>query len=158
MVGGVVRVDVEDLLEEGVGGDVAVDGDSFSGKLPDADAEEGFGFDVTRVFVDEVFEVAEEFLVSFFGVLGFAVQVVVAGFDVELVLGGGFVAEVVGFFDEFLGAFFVFPIGHGHAPVCHGAVGVVGGDLAEGSLGLVIPKAVELADALVEVVLSLIPR
>ena len=49
----------------------------------------------------------------------------------------------------------VFVIGHRHAPVGHGAIGIEQRHLTEGALGLEVPEAMKLADALLEELLRL---
>ena len=52
------------------------------------------------------------------------------------------------FVDELLRPLVVVHVGHRHAPVGHRAIGVERRDLAERSLGLEVPEAVQLPDAL----------
>lgn len=77
--------------------------------------------------------------------------VAVECFDPELFAWGGVGEAFDGFGGELFGAFGVVDVGLGHAPVGHGAVGVEVGDVAEGAFGFVVPEAVELPDALVEI-------
>jgi hypothetical protein len=141
----------EDLIEQGIDGLMAGDGSLGAGK-PDAPDEEGFGFDVLGVVLDETFEVFDAVEAALFFValvIAFAVEGFEGG-DPLLLAWGGLGFERRGFLDEGTGALFVVHVGHAHAPVGHGAVGIDGGDLTEGALGLVIPEAVKLADSLGE--------
>jgi len=159
VMGGVEGGFGEDLFEEGVEAHMAADGDAFLAHLPVSADKEGFGFEVFGVVEDDVFEVLEEFFTAFFDVFGIVVVEAGLGLDVGFLSVGDFSCfdELGGAFDEGLGPFFVFPVGHGESPVGHGAVGIVCEEFAEGSLGFVVPESVKLADSLVEVVLSLVP-
>ena len=141
---------------------MAGDGDAFVTELPAAANEEGLGFDIIGVVEDEVFVGTEVIFAAFFDILFFFVVVVgdlgiEVGFFVWLNFQVLFFEEFGRFFDEGFGSFFVFVVGVGKSPVGHGAVGVLGEDGAEGAFGFVIPKAVKLTEALVEVSLTLIP-
>lgn len=159
VVSGVHGGELEDLIEEGVECLMAGKGEGLiaggvleGGIFPDVEDEEGLGFDVLRLVLDESFEGADVFAAGF-GVVFTGVEIG-EGIDPGLFAGGcsGFAGD--GLFDEFLGAFFVVDIGHGEAPVGHRAAGVEESDLAEGAFGFVIPEAVELSDGLIEELLS----
>ena len=68
----------------------------------------------------------------------------------------GLVFVFFGLGDEALGALGGASVGDGHAPVGHCAVGVEHCRLPETALGLEVPKAVQLGDALGEKQLSLL--
>ena len=68
----------------------------------------------------------------------------------------GLVPAFFGFLDEALSAFGVVAVGHGHTPIGHCAVGVEHCRLTETTLGLEVPKAVQLGDPLREKQLSLL--
>ena len=53
-----------------------------------------------------------------------------------------------GFGDEGLGTIFVFAISLGHSPVGHGAIRIQRLNTSKGTLRFVVPKPMELADAL----------
>ena len=62
-------------------------------------------------------------------------------------IGGG---PLAGFLEEPLGPLGVVHVGHGHAPVGHGAVGVDLRGLAERPLGLEVKEGMELGNSLVD--------
>src|SRR5262245_37587853 len=55
-----------------------------------------------------------------------------------------------GILDEFARSVGILDIGHGHTPQGHEAIGVERGNLAKRTLSLKVPKAMKLADALME--------
>ena len=136
---------------------MAVDRQPAAAKLPEADAEKGSGFNVTRIVLDDAFEIVDELLLTLFGILGLTIEIVGLRIDVTAVVLRSVLLQLAGLFDEYLGPLLVFPVCQGHAPVSHRALGIPGGDLPEGPLGLVVPEAVQLPDSLVEELLSLPP-
>ena len=150
------RLDVEHVLDQGGDGAVAVDGQSFPGTLPYPHGKERLGLDVVRVLVNDRLKVAHHFAAAIlFGLLGVG-PIVDFAVNPELLVFAGLVPAFFGFLDEALGAFGVVAVGHGHAPVGHCAVGVEHCRLPETALGLEVPKAVQLGDALREKQLSLL--
>ena len=150
VVCGVIRHGGENLIQQGIDGLEAGHRSFLTGE-PDAPDEEGLGFDVLGIVLDQGLEVldAVEALLSFVALVVFAVEIFEGG-DPLLLTRCGLGFERYGLLDEGAGALFVVHVGHAHAPVGHGAFGVDGGHLAEGALGLIIPEAVKLADALGE--------
>ena len=156
MMAWVHRLDVEYILDQGGDGAVAVDGQSFPGTLPYPHGEERLGLDVVRVLINNRLEVAHHFAAAIlFGLLGVG-PIVDFAVDPELLAFAGFVPAFFGFLDEALGALGVVAVGHGHAPVGDGAVGVEHCRLPETTLGLEEPKAMQLRDALREKQLRLL--
>ena len=62
---------------------------------------------------------------------------------------------LAGLGDKPLRPFAVLEVGHGHAPIGHGAIGIEKSCVAERSLGFQIPKSIKLPDTLVEEFLHL---
>ena len=150
------RLDVEYVLDQGGDGAVAVDGQSFPGTLPYPHGKERLGLDVVRVLVNDRLEVAHHFAAAIlFGLLGVG-PIVDFAVNPELLVFVDLVPAFFGLGDEALGALGVASVGHGHAPVGHRAVGVEHCRLPETALGLEVPKAVQLGDALREKQLSLL--
>ena len=125
--------------------------------MPEADTEKSAGFKVIRVVLDNAFEIVDELLLALLGILGLTIEIVGLRIDVTTVVLRGVLLQLAGLFDEYLGPLLVFPIGQGHPPVSHCALGILGGDLPEGPLGLVVPEAVQLPDSLVEEFLPFSP-
>ena len=125
----------EDLLGEGVGGEVAGAFDAVAVLVaPDEADGHGAGFEVVREVHGDAFHVFDEVAR---GVFAFVVVLLLAeefpgAFEpCFFARGYGFEGVVGDLGDEFAGAFFVFEIGHGHAPVAHEAGGVELEDGAE---------------------------
>ena len=140
----------EDLLEDGFDRLGAADGPTLVAAVPQVDREEGLGLHVVRKLKDDVLERARVIAAAFLFV---ALRVLVElgqGFDPPLFATGHGTLATVGFPDEHGRTGGVVGIGHGHAPVGHGAVGVVEGGLAEGTLGFQVPEPVQLPHALQE--------
>ena len=100
-------------------------------------------------------ELAKAFLFLFFA----AVVKAVHRLEIEALAFGEFLAlqRFLGFGDELLGPLLIIDVGHGQAPVSHGASGIEKEDVAEGPLGLEVPEPVQLADALIEECLDIFP-
>ena len=138
---------------------MALDGDPLAAELPAAADVEGFRFEVGREIEDDVFEIAEEIFAALFIVLWLLAEELGVSGEVGFFewAESGFFEKFSAFCEELFGSFFVLPVGHGKAEVSHDAVGIMGENLTERALGFIIPEAVELADALIEIGLSLIP-
>lgn len=145
----------EDLLGEGVGGEVAGAFDAVAVLVaPDEADGHGAGLEVVGVVHGDAFHVFDEVaggVLALVVVLLFAEEFPGAFEPCFFARGGGFEGVVGDFGDEFAGAFFVFEIGHGHAPVAHEAGGVELEDGAERAFGFPVPEAVKLGDALIEI-------
>ena len=140
----------EDLLENGFDGLGAADGPALVAAVPQVDREEGLGLHVVGKLEDDVLERAGVIAAAFLLV---ALRVLVElgqGFDPQLLAAGHRPLAAVGLLNEPGRAGGVVGVGHGHAPVSHGAVRVAEGGLAEGALGFQVPEPVQLAHALQE--------
>ena len=151
-------IDSKDLLENGIDRLMAVNRQAAASELPEAHTKERTGFDVCGVILYNALEIVDQLLFTLLCVLGLAIEVVGLSVDVALVLLGGFILKFRGFFYESLGPLFIFPIGHGHSPVGHGAVRILCGNLTKCSLGFIVPEAVQLSDSLIEKLLPFFPR
>ena len=144
-----IRHGRKDLIQHGIDDLGAGDGHIAFAK-PDAPDEEGLGLDVLRIVLHERLEIADAVeLALLFVPLVVFVEVFEYG-DPLLFTGGGLVFELHRFVEEALGTFVVVHVGHGHAPIGHGTFRIERGGLPEAALGLEIPEAVKLADALGE--------
>lgn len=150
----------QDLLEQGIDSLVAAERDLRGGvgKLPDPRCEESLRLDVIGKAMDQVFEVAYHLLPPRLFIGGLAIEIVRLGGDVWLALPARLLDQALRLFDETFRAFLILPVGHRHAPVGHRTIGVMGGDLPERPLCLVIPESMKLPQPLVEVSLAVLPR
>jgi hypothetical protein len=147
----------KDLLQEGIDHLMTADGNPLPGELPDPHDEEGLRLNVIGKFMNQVLQIAQEFLGTLLVLVGFPVEVVGLRLDVGTLAGGCLLVQQGRLRDEVPGALLIFPVGHRHAPVGHRALRVVRGNLPKRALGFVIPEAVKLPEPLVEVGLPLRP-
>lgn len=149
VMGGVIGVDGEDLIQDGLNGHGTADG-GFVFAVPNLPSEEGFGLDVVGVGLHDEFHVADAIELPFVVVPLVLFEVTLKHIDPEQLMRMGFGFSINGLSNEAAGAFLVVEVGHGHAPVGHGAVGIEFGDLPKGAFGFEEPETMELADALIE--------
>lgn len=149
----------KDLLKNGVEADITLNLNSLAVELPAAADEECFGLQVIGEVEDDILEIADEIDTALLNVLGFFAEEFFVGFEIGFfVIGeGGLLLKFGSLLDKIFGAFFVFPIGQSEPEVGHDTVWVMSENLAERALGFIIPEAVELTDALVEIGLPLVP-
>src|SRR5580765_8636619 len=101
------------------------------------------------MFLNDFFEGEHELLSPRRFIVG-AGEVFMISLDPENLARAGIGFESVGLVDEFGGAFCVVYIGHGDAPIRHGAIRVQGSNLPERTLCFEIPETVKLSNALIE--------
>ncbi len=117
-------------------------------------AQPGLGFQVVGIAVGNGL-IQRDLPLGFFLLVPLAVEFVVEGVDVHRLAFGGMAAKLLGVIKKFLRPLAVVGIGHRHAPVADGAIGIEHRRLAKGSLRLEVPKAVQLPDALLDELLDL---
>ena len=155
VMGGMHGVDLENRLDKGVHGFMALNLHTVAGVDPELESQQGPGLQVVRKLVENLFQGLGVGL----GPLGFLLlgRVYVLGESIHVLdlLGDAPSLALDRLRDETLGPLLVARIGPGHAPVSHGASRVDDGGLTEGALGLQVPKTMELTDPLVEESLAL---
>ena len=154
VVSRMIRLNGKNLIQHGID-DLGAGNGHITFAKPDAPDEKDLGLNVFWILLHEVFEVADAVeLALLFVSLVVLVEVFEHG-DPLLFTGGSLILELHGLAKKTLGALVVVHVGHGHAPVGHGAVLIVRSSLAEAALCFIIPETVKLPDALREKLLRI---
>ena len=157
---------LQDLIDEAVHGHVAGDRHAAPGALPCMADEKGPRLDILRVLLDDAIQRLEIVLAALF----FAIAFLAAGLaflrarihelfqsiDIHAPTLTRPLLKLDGLVDEITRALFVIRIRHRHTPIADGQLRIQRRRLPEAPLGLKIPEAVKLTDALVDKGLGLL--
>ena len=150
MMAGVHRVFRQNLLEQGVDGQVTVQRQATATVAPQLKAQEGLGFDVLGELVRYSLQRLGVCPATVLVLLGPGLDVCIDGLDVHPLAFSHLALESHGLGNKSLGSFVVVDVGHRHAPVGSGTGRINRRRLAKRPLSFKEPETVQLPHSLVD--------
>ena len=153
---------LQDLLDEAVHGHVTGNRHAAPGALPCMTNEKSPRLEILRVLLDDAIQRLEIVLAAFFFAVAFLaflrarIHELFQGIDIQAPTLTRPFLKLDGLRDEITRALFVIRIRHRHAPIADGQLRIQCRRLPEAPLGLKIPEAVKLTDALIDKSLGLL--